>query len=60
MYSSPLDCFLELFGQKKRGDTIGRGTLKKLGRLSLGSAIWYISTTSTTTKKRNPFRVLSL
>ena len=39
MYFSPLDCFLEPFGQKKRGDTIGRGTLKKLGRLSLGSAI---------------------
>ena len=41
----------------KRGDTIGRGTLKKLGHLSLGLAIWYISTTNTITKKRNLFRV---
>ena len=57
MYFSPLDCSLEPFGQKKRGGTIGRGTLKKLGHLSLGLAIWYISTTSTITKKRNLFRV---
>lgn len=57
MYFSLLDCSLEPFGQKKRGGTIGRGTLKKLGHLSLGLAIWYISTTSTITKKRNLFRV---
>ena len=60
MYSLPLGCSSVPFGRRKHGDTIGHGILRKRGLLSLGWAIWSIYITSIITKKRSPYRVLSL